>query len=385
MTYTNEGTHEKIRENLHRAPMFTGIVEGVGARYCPSIEDKIVRFSDKPRHQIFLEPEGENTEEVYIQGLSTSLPEDVQIQMIHTVEGLEKAEMMRTGYAIEYDVVIPHQLKNTFETKIVENLFTAGQMNGTSGYEEAAGQGLYAGINAVRKIRGEEPFILGRSDAYIGVLVDDLVTKGTTEPYRLLTSRAEYRLLLRHDNADLRLTEKGRELGLISDERYAAFQEKQAAIQAEIKRIQSIRLKPTEELQSFLAEKESAELKDGILLSDLLKRPELSYDDLIGFAEEEVAVSREVKEQVEISVKYEGYIAKAIEKVEKLKRMEAKRIPSNIDYDAINGLATEARQRLKLIQPETIAQASRISGVNPADVSILMVYIEQGKIAKVQE
>ena len=385
MTYTNEGTHEKIRENLHRAPMFTGIVEGVGARYCPSIEDKIVRFSDKPRHQIFLEPEGENTEEVYIQGLSTSLPEDVQIQMIHTVEGLEKAEMMRTGYAIEYDVVIPHQLKNTFETKIVENLFTAGQMNGTSGYEEAAGQGLYAGINAVRKIRGEEPFILGRSDAYIGVLVDDLVTKGTTEPYRLLTSRAEYRLLLRHDNADLRLTEKGRELGLISDERYVAFQEKQAAIQAEIKRIQSIRLKPTEQLQAFLAEKESAELKDGILLSDLLKRPELSYDDLIGFAEEEVAVSREVKEQVEISVKYEGYIAKAIEKVEKLKRMEAKRIPSNIDYDAINGLATEARQRLKLIQPETIAQASRISGVNPADVSILMVYIEQGKIAKVQE
>ena len=385
MTYTNEGTHEKIRENLHRAPMFTGIVEGVGARYCPSIEDKIVRFSDKPRHQIFLEPEGENTEEVYIQGLSTSLPEDVQIQMIHTVEGLEKAEMMRTGYAIEYDVVIPHQLKNTFETKIVENLFTAGQMNGTSGYEEAAGQGLYAGINAVRKIRGEEPFILGRSDAYIGVLVDDLVTKGTTEPYRLLTSRAEYRLLLRHDNADLRLTEKGRELGLISDERYAAFQEKQAAIQAEIKRIQSIRLKPTEQLQAFLAEKESAELKDGILLSDLLKRPELSYDDLIGFAEDEVAVSREVKEQVEISVKYEGYIAKAIEKVEKLKRMEAKRIPSNIDYDAINGLATEARQRLKLIQPETIAQASRISGVNPADVSILMVYIEQGKIAKVQE
>ncbi len=385
LTYTNEGTHEKIRENLHRAPMFTGIVEGVGARYCPSIEDKIVRFSDKPRHQIFLELEGENTEEVYIQGLSTSLPEDVQIQMIHTVEGLEKAEMMRTGYAIEYDVVIPHQLKNTFETKIVENLFTAGQMNGTSGYEEAAGQGLYAGINAVRKIRGEEPFILGRSDAYIGVLVDDLVTKGTTEPYRLLTSRAEYRLLLRHDNADLRLTEKGRELGLISDERYIAFQEKQAAIQSEIKRIQSIRLKPTEQLQTFLAEKESAELKDGILLSDLLKRPELSYDDLIGFAEEEVAVSREVKEQVEISVKYEGYIAKAIEKVEKLKRMEAKRIPSNIDYDAINGLATEARQRLKLIQPETIAQASRISGVNPADVSILMVYIEQGKIAKVQE
>ena len=385
LTYTNEQTHETIRENLHRAPMFTGIVEGVGARYCPSIEDKIVRFSDKPRHQIFLEPEGENTEEVYIQGLSTSLPEDVQIKMIRSVEGLENAEMMRTGYAIEYDVVVPHQLKNTFETKLVQNLFTAGQMNGTSGYEEAAGQGLYAGINAVRKIRGEEPFILGRSDAYIGVLVDDLVTKGTTEPYRLLTSRAEYRLLLRHDNADLRLTEKGRELGLIDDERYAEFQAKQEAIEAEIKRMQSIRLKPTAELQAFLAEKGSAELKDGILLSDLLKRPELSYDELVGFAGETVEVSREVKEQVEISIKYEGYIAKAIEKVEKLKRMEAKRIPANIDYDAINGLATEARQRLKLIQPETIAQASRISGVNPADVSILMVYIEQGKIAKVQE
>ena len=385
LTYTNEGTHETIRENLHRAPMFTGIVEGVGARYCPSIEDKIVRFSDKPRHQIFLEPEGENTEAVYIQGLSTSLPEDVQIKMIRSVEGLENAEMMRTGYAIEYDVVVPHQLKNTFETKLVQNLFTAGQMNGTSGYEEAAGQGLYAGINAVRKIRGEEPFILGRSDAYIGVLVDDLVTKGTTEPYRLLTSRAEYRLLLRHDNADLRLTEKGRELGLIDDERYAAFQAKQEAIEAEIKRMQSIRLKPTAQLQAFLAEKGSAELKDGILLSDLLKRPELSYDELVGFAGETVEVSREVKEQVEISIKYEGYIAKAIEKVEKLKRMEAKRIPANIDYDAINGLATEARQRLKLIQPETIAQASRISGVNPADVSILMVYIEQGKIAKVQE
>ena len=385
LTYTNSHSHEIINSNLHRAPMFTGVVKGVGPRYCPSIEDKIVRFADKERHQLFLEPEGRNTEEVYVQGLSTSLPEDVQRELVHSIKGLENAEMMRTGYAIEYDVVIPHQLKNTFETKIIENLFTAGQMNGTSGYEEAAGQGLYAGINAVRKIRGEEPFILGRSDAYIGVLVDDLVTKGTTEPYRLLTSRAEYRLLLRHDNADLRLTEKGRELGLISDERYAAFQEKQAAIQAEIKRIQSIRLKPTEQLQAFLAEKESAELKDGILLSDLLKRPELSYDDLIGFAEEEVAVSREVKEQVEISVKYEGYIVKAIEKVEKLKRMEAKRIPSNIDYDAINGLATEARQRLKLIQPETIAQASRISGVNPADVSILMVYIEQGKIAKVQE
>ena len=383
LTYSNEKTHEVIRANLHRAPMFTGIVEGVGARYCPSIEDKIVRFSDKPRHQIFLEPEGENTDEVYIQGMSTSLPEEIQLEMMKTVEGLEKVEMMRTGYAIEYDVVVPHQLKPTFETKRVQNLFTAGQMNGTSGYEEAAGQGLYAGINAVQKIRGQEPFILSRSDSYIGVLVDDLVTKGTTEPYRLLTSRAEYRLLLRHDNADLRLCDKAYKLGLISKERYERFQAKKEAIQEEINRLSEVRLKPTQELQEFLATKQSAALKDGILAIDLLKRPELSYADVLQFAPLEKELAKDVKEQVEISIKYAGYIVKAIEKVEKLKRMEAKRIPANIDYDAINGLATEAKQRLKLIQPETIAQASRVSGVNPADVSILMVYIEQGKIKKV--
>lgn len=383
LTYTNEQTHEEIRANLHRAPMFTGIVEGVGARYCPSIEDKIVRFSDKPRHQIFLEPEGENTDEYYVQGLSTSLPEDVQIKLLRTVEGLENAEMMRTGYAIEYDVVVPHQLKPSFETKILSNLFTAGQMNGTSGYEEAAGQGLYAGINAVRKIRDQEPFVLGRNDGYIGVMVDDLVTKGTTEPYRLLTSRAEYRLLLRHDNADFRLTEQGYQLGLISEERYAAFQAKKQAVQEEIKRLNKVRLKPSKELQDFLESKGSAQLKDGILVAELLRRPELSYHDLLPFAPLEVELAKDVTEQVEISIKYEGYITKAVEKVEKLKRMEAKRIPERIDYDAINGLATEARQRLKLIQPETMAQASRISGVNPADVSILMVYIEQGKIAKV--
>ncbi len=383
LTYSNELTHEVIRANLHRAPMFTGIVEGVGARYCPSIEDKVVRFSDKPRHQIFLEPEGEHTDEVYIQGLSTSLPEEVQIQMIRSVEGLENAEMMRTGYAIEYDVVVPHQLKASFETKIIENLFTAGQMNGTSGYEEAAGQGLYAGINAVRKIRGEEPFILGRSDAYIGVLVDDLVTKGTTEPYRLLTSRAEYRLLLRHDNADLRLTEKGYELGLVDEERYQQYLLKKEKISKEIERISNIRFKPTEEIQEFLISKQSAPLKDGILFIDLLKRPELSYADLVAFFPPSELLERDIIEQVEISIKYAGYILKAQEKVEKQKRMEAKRIPENIDYDAINGLATEARQRLKLIQPQTIAQASRVSGVNPADISILMVYIEQGKIAKI--
>lgn len=382
LTYTNEETHQIIRDNLHRAPMFTGIVEGVGARYCPSIEDKIVRFSDKPRHQIFLEPEAENTEEVYVQGLSTSLPEDVQLQVLRSVAGLERAEMMRTGYAIEYDVVVPHQLKPNFETKIIQNLFTAGQMNGTSGYEEAAGQGLYAGINAVLKIRGQEPFILRRSDSYIGVMVDDLVTKGTTEPYRLLTSRAEYRLLLRHDNADLRLTEYGYQLGLVEKERYDQFVEKKRMIEQETNRLRTTRLKPTQALQEFLKEKGSAELKDGILVSDLLKRPELTYEEVLAFAPLDHSLPREVQEQVEISIKYEGYIAKAIEKVEKLKRMEEKRIPAHIDYDAISGIATEAKQRLKLIQPETIAQASRISGVNPADISILMVYIEQGKFLK---
>lgn len=384
LTYSNEKTHEIIQANLHRAPMFTGIVEGVGARYCPSIEDKIVRFSDKPRHQLFLEPEGRNTEEVYVQGLSTSLPEDVQLEMIRSIEGLENAEMMRTGYAIEYDVVVPHQLRPSLETKTVENLFTAGQMNGTSGYEEAAGQGLMAGINAALKIQGKEPFIMKRSDGYIGVMIDDLVTKGTNEPYRLLTSRAEYRLLLRHDNADFRLTEIGHELGLADEERYQDYLVKKAAVEAEIKRLNSVRLKPHAELQAFLVEKGSSPLKDGILAADFLRRPEISYQEVVQFAPAEIAVAKEVAEQVEIQVKYEGYIQKAFEKVAKMKRMESKRIPERIDYEAINGLATEAKQKLIKIQPETIAQASRISGVNPADISILMVYIEQGKIAKVE-
>ncbi|EIW2105072.1 tRNA uridine-5-carboxymethylaminomethyl(34) synthesis enzyme MnmG [Enterococcus faecalis] len=385
LTYTNETTHEIIQKNLHRAPMFTGIVEGVGARYCPSIEDKIVRFADKPRHQLFLEPEGLNTEEVYVQGLSTSLPEDVQTEMLHSIEGLEKVEMMRTGYAIEYDVVVPHQLRPTLETKVIENLYTAGQTNGTSGYEEAAGQGLMAGINAALKIQGKEPLVLKRSDGYIGVMIDDLVTKGTNEPYRLLTSRAEYRLILRHDNADLRLTEMGHEIGLVKEEQYAAYLVKKAAVEAEIARLGKHRIKPTKEVQAFLETKGAAGLKDGILARDFLKRPEISYQEVAQFipAPEE-ALDPKVIEQVEIQIKYEGYIKKAMEKVEKLKRMEAKRIPENIDYQAINGLATEAKQKLQKIQPETIAQASRISGVNPADISILMVYIEQGKIAKVQ-
>ncbi|MDT2865437.1 tRNA uridine-5-carboxymethylaminomethyl(34) synthesis enzyme MnmG [Vagococcus carniphilus] len=386
LTYTNLETHGVIRENLHRAPMFTGIVEGVGARYCPSIEDKVVRFSDKPRHQIFLEPEGANTDEVYVQGLSTSLPEDVQQNMVRSIEGLEQAEIMRSGYAIEYDVVVPHQLRPTLETMKISGLYTAGQTNGTSGYEEAACQGLMAGINAALKIQGKEPLVLKRSDAYIGVLIDDLVTKGTNEPYRLLTSRAEYRLLLRHDNADLRLTEMGQAIGLVNEERYEEYQTKKEMIEEEMKRLEKSRLKPTKELQEFLATKNSAALKDGILAVDLLKRPELSYLDVVQFIEtSEVEVPRYVYEQVEIQVKYEGYIKKANDKVAKLKRMEAKKIPANIDYTKVNSLATEAIQKLEKIRPETIAQASRISGVNPSDISILMVYIEQGKIAKRDE
>nr|WP_122645986.1 tRNA uridine-5-carboxymethylaminomethyl(34) synthesis enzyme MnmG [Enterococcus mediterraneensis] len=385
LTYTNPTTHEIIQANLHRAPMFTGIVEGVGARYCPSIEDKIVRFSDKPRHQLFLEPEGLNTEEVYVQGMSTSMPEDVQVKMLHSIAGLENVEMMRTGYAIEYDVVVPHQLRPTLETKVIENLYTAGQTNGTSGYEEAAGQGLIAGINAGLKVQGKEPLILKRSDGYIGVMIDDLVTKGTNEPYRLLTSRAEYRLILRHDNADLRLTEMGHRIGLVQEEQYQAYLKKKAAVEEEIARLSKIRIKPTPEVQAFLQEKGSALLKDGVLANEFLRRPEVSYQELLQFIPENGELTGKEIEQVEIQIKYEGYIKKAMEKVEKLKRMEAKKIPENIDYAAINGLATEAKQKLQKIQPETIAQASRISGVNPADLSILMVYIEQGRIAKVQE
>ncbi|EAF5600301.1 tRNA uridine-5-carboxymethylaminomethyl(34) synthesis enzyme MnmG [Listeria monocytogenes] len=385
LTYTNKTTHEIIQANLHRSPMFTATKKGTGARYCPSIEDKIVRFSDKPRHQIFLEPEGKNTEEVYVQGLSTSLPEEVQREMLRTIPGLENVEMMRVGYAIEYDAVMPDQLWPSLETKLVEGLFTAGQINGTSGYEEAAGQGLMAGINAARKVFEKEPVILGRDQAYIGVLIDDLVTKGTEEPYRLLTSRAEYRLLLRHDNADLRLTEIGHEIGLISDERYERFLAKQSAIEAEKERLQKTRIKPTAEVQAMLKEIGSGELKDGILAADLLRRPEITYDKIAQIVSRETFVTDEIAEQVEIQIKYEGYIQKSNLQVEKMKRMEDKKIPENIDYDAISGLATEALEKLKKIEPLSIAQASRISGVNPADISILLVYIEQGKIAKISK
>ncbi|MFB5284360.1 tRNA uridine-5-carboxymethylaminomethyl(34) synthesis enzyme MnmG [Peribacillus sp. Hz7] len=385
LTYTSLETHQIIDANLHRSPMYSGMIKGTGPRYCPSIEDKVVRFNDKPRHQIFLEPEGRNTQEVYVQGLSTSLPEDVQRKMLASIPGLENVEMMRAGYAIEYDAIVPTQLWPTLETKKVKNLYTAGQINGTSGYEEAAGQGLMAGMNAGLRAIGKEEVILSRSDAYIGVLIDDLVTKGTNEPYRLLTSRAEYRLLLRHDNADMRLTEIGHKIGMISNERYERFLAKKAAVEAEKERLQSIILKPSEEVQSVIRENGGTELKDGIRAADLLKRPEMSYVHIQQLAPSEIELDDEVMEQVEIQIKYEGYIAKSLQQVDRLKKMENKRIPENIDYDAIGSLATEARQKLKQVRPLSVAQASRISGVNPADVSILLVYLEQGKIARISQ
>lgn len=385
LTYTSTETHQIIDANLHRSPMYSGMIKGTGPRYCPSIEDKVVRFNDKPRHQIFLEPEGRNTQEVYVQGLSTSLPEDVQRKILASIPGLEQAEMMRAGYAIEYDAIVPTQLWPTLETKKIKNLYTAGQINGTSGYEEAAGQGLMAGMNAGLNALGKEEVILSRSDAYIGVLIDDLVTKGTNEPYRLLTSRAEYRLLLRHDNADMRLTEVGHKIGMISDDRYERFLAKKAAVEAEKERLQSVRIKPTAEVQELILANGGSELKDGILAADLLKRPEMSYEHIEQIVPSEVEIIDEVKEQVEIQLKYEGYINKSLQQVDRLKKMENKKIPENIDYDAINSLATEARQKLKKVRPLSVAQASRISGVNPADVSILLVYLEQGKIARVSE
>ena len=377
LTYTNSQSHEIINSNLHRAPMFTGVVKGVGPRYCPSIEDKIVRFADKERHQLFLEPEGRNTEEVYVQGLSTSLPEDVQRDLVHSIKGLENAEMMRTGYAIEYDMVLPHQLRATLETKKISGLFTAGQTNGTSGYEEAAGQGIVAGINAALKIQGKPELILKRSDGYIGVMIDDLVTKGTVEPYRLLTSRAEYRLILRHDNADMRLTEIGREVGLVDDERWARFETKKYQFENEMKRLDSIKLKPVKETNEKVAALGFKPLTDAVTAKEFLRRPEVSYQDVVNFigpAAEEL--DDKIIELIETEIKYEGYISKALDQVEKMKRMEEKRIPANIDWDDIDSIATEARQKFKLINPETIGQASRISGVNPADISILMVYLE---------
>ena len=387
LTYTNPTTHGIIRANLNRAPMFSGVIKGVGPRYCPSIEDKIVRFADKSRHQVFLEPEGRDTDEYYLDGVSTSMPEEIQNKIVHSIKGLEHAELMRPGYAIEYDVVAPYQLHPTLETKIVKNLYTAGQTNGSSGYEEAAGQGLIAGINAGLRAQGKKPFVLKRSDAYIGVMIDDLVTKGTKEPYRLLTSRAEYRLILRHDNADFRLMEKGHAIGLVSDERLAKMEDKKAKVAAEIKRLKSIKLKPSDEkINTFIKQHGDNQLKDAVAAADLLKRPYFDYQTLLNFipAPQET-LDRHVIEQVEIQLKYAGYIKKEDVKVERMKRMEAKRIPADIDYEDIDGLATEGRQKLEKIRPETLAQASRISGVNPADIAILSVYVRQGKFSKKNE
>ena len=377
LTYTNQTSHDIINKNLYRAPMFSGIVKGVGPRYCPSIEDKIVRFADKERHQLFLEPEGRETEEVYVQGLSTSLPEDVQVELLHSIKGLEQAEMMRTGYAIEYDIVLPHQLRATLETKTISGLFTAGQTNGTSGYEEATGQGLVAGINAALKVQGKPELILKRSDAYIGVMIDDLVTKGTLEPYRLLTSRAEYRLILRHDNADMRLTEIGRQVGLVDDERYRVFTERKRQFDSELTRLSTIKLKPIKETNERITALGFKPLTDALTAKEFMRRPEIDYAtilDFIGPSEEKL--DSKVIELLETEIKYEGYINKALDQVAKMKRMEEKRIPATIDWDDIDSIATEARQKFKKINPETIGQASRISGVNPADISILMVYLE---------
>lgn len=376
LTYTSEVTHQIINDNLHRAPMFTGVIEGTGPRYCPSIEDKVVRFSDKSKHQIFLEPEGKNTSEYYVQGLSTSLPEDVQLAILRSIPGMEKVEMMRNGYAIEYDAMVPTQLWPSLETKRLPGLFTAGQINGTSGYEEAAGQGIMAGINAARKVQGKEPVILDRSQGYIGVLIDDLVTKGTSEPYRLLTSRAEYRLLLRHDNADLRLTPIGYDIGLIPQERYDAFVDKKERVEQEIARLQATKVKPSDVNDILAQHYESAPIVDGSNLLVLMRRPEVDYRIVEMVSPSSVELDDEMKEQVEIQIKYSGYIEKQLQHVERLQKMEQKKLPEDIDYSDIHGVAMEARQKLSKIRPLSIGQASRISGVTPADISILLVYLE---------
>lgn len=375
LTYTSVETHQIINDNLHRAPMFSGVIEGTGPRYCPSIEDKIVRFSDKPKHQIFLEPEGKNTSEYYVQGLSTSLPEDVQLAVLRSIPGMEKVEMMRNGYAIEYDAMVPTQLWPSLETKRLPGLFTAGQINGTSGYEEAAGQGVMAGINAARKVQGKEPVVLDRSQGYIGVLIDDLVTKGTNEPYRLLTSRAEYRLLLRHDNADMRLTEIGHDIGLIPDERFAKFLDKKAKVEQEVNRLKAAKVRPVE-VNPKLEEIGSTPIQDGSTLLTLMRRPEIGYDWIEQISPSEVELTADMKEQVEIQIKYAGYIEKQLIHVERLQKMEKKKIPDTIIYDEIHGLAMEAKQKLATIRPISIGQASRIAGVTPADISILLVYLE---------
>lgn len=379
LTYTNEQTHKIIRENLHRSPLYAGKIEGTGPRYCPSIEDKVVRFSDKPRHQAFVEPVGLDTDEMYIQGLSSSLPEDVQIALYRTIPGLENAEFTRSAYAIEYDCIDPSNLKLSLEYKGIDGLFMAGQTNGTSGYEEAACQGLIAGINAAQKIKGKEPVILDRTQGYIGVLIDDIVTKGTNEPYRMMTSRAEYRLLLRQDNADLRLTEIGHDVGLISDERYQRFLNKKSNIEKEINRLKNAVVKPTKEVNELLVKYGTSELTTGTKMSELLKRTELDYEKLEPIDENRPELTLQEKEEVEIQIKYEGYIKMQEAQVEKFKKLETKLLPENIDYEQINGLSLEARQKLNKFKPRSIGQASRISGVSPADISVLLIYLQVNK------
>ena len=377
LTYTNEETHNIIRKNLDRSPLFSGMIEGTGPRYCPSIEDKVVKFADKKRHQVFIEPEGLYTNEMYVGGMSSSLPEDVQEEMYHTVPGLEHAKIVRNAYAIEYDCINPVQLNNTLEFKNIRGLFSGGQFNGSSGYEEAAAQGLVAGINAAMEILGKEMLVLDRSEAYIGVLIDDLVTKENHEPYRMMTSRAEYRLLLRQDNADRRLTEKGYQVGLISEERVQKLREKERLIDEEIARVKQVHVGASKEVQELMENLESTPLNSGMLLDELIKRPELNYEMLVSIDPERPNLPEDVKEQVNIEIKYEGYIKRQLKQVEQFKKMEARKIPDDIDYDDIKSLRIEAVQKLKSFRPSNIGQASRIAGVSPADISVLHVYLEQ--------